>query len=148
MSKAEKLDRLIADQLKAKVSGAVIGREIIVLEETSSTNDVISRVASTDGLPSIPEGLVVFAEHQTDSRGQRGNRWESAAGKGLWFSILLGPEIQLNDSGRLMIWTIEAISDVIRATFGLEPTIKLPNDVQLYERKVSGVLVEMRAQNK
>ena len=94
------------------------------------------------------EGLVVFAEHQTAGRGQRGNRWESAAGKGLWFSILLRPEIQLSDSGRLTIWAIEAISDVIRTEFGLEPAIKLPNDVQLYGRKVAGVLVEMRAQKK
>jgi BirA family transcriptional regulator, biotin operon repressor / biotin---[acetyl-CoA-carboxylase] ligase len=148
MSTSKKLDRLIAYQLKAKARGAVIGREIIVLEQTSSTNDDISRIASTDGLPSIPEGLVVFADHQTDGRGQRGNRWESAAGKGLWFSILLRPEIALTDSGRLTIWAIEAISDVIRIEFGLEPAIKLPNDVQLNGHKVAGVLVEMRAQNK
>jgi BirA family transcriptional regulator, biotin operon repressor / biotin---[acetyl-CoA-carboxylase] ligase len=149
MSTVSKLRRLIADQLKAELPrGAVIGREIIVLEQTSSTNDAGSRVASTDGLPSIPEGLVVFAEHQTDGRGQRGNRWESTAGKGLWFSILLRPEIPLSDSGRLTIWAIEAISDVIRSEFGLEPAIKLPNDVQLDEHKLAGVLVEMRAQDK
>jgi len=144
----KKFDGLIADQFKAEVPDAVIGREIIGLQETSSTNDAISRIASTEGLPSVPEGLVVFAEHQTDGRGQRGNRWESAAGKGLWFSILLRPRIQLSDSGRLTIWAIEAISDVIRTTLELEPTVKLPNDIQLYGRKVSGVLVEMRAQDK
>ena len=148
MSTVEKLDPLIADQLQAQRPGAIIGRDVIVLEKTSSTNDAISRVASTDGLQSIPDGLVVFAEHQTDGRGQRGNRWESATGKGLWFSILLRPQIQLSDSGRLTIWAIEAISDVIRTSFGLEPAIKLPNDVQLHGRKVSGVLVEMRAQDK
>jgi BirA family transcriptional regulator, biotin operon repressor / biotin---[acetyl-CoA-carboxylase] ligase len=148
MGTDEKFDYLIADQLKAKAPDAVIGREIIVLRETSSTNDAISRIASTDGLPSMPEGLVVFAEYQTDGRGQRGSRWESAAGKGLWFSILLRPNIPLSDSGQLTIWAIQAVSDVIRASFGLEPSIKLPNDVQLNGRKVSGVLVEMRAQPK
>ena len=149
MSTVSKLRRLIADQLKAELPlGAVIGREIIVLEQTSSTNDAVSRVASTEGLPSILEGLVVFAEHQTDGRGQRGNRWESTASKGLWFSILLRPEIPLSNSGWLTIWAIEAISDVIRSEFGLEPAIKFPNDVQLDEHKVAGVLVEMRAQDK
>src|SRR5256886_10043024 len=148
MSTAEKLDRLIADQLQAALPCSIIGRENIVLEQTGSTNDAISRVASTDGLPSILEGLVVFAEHQTDGRGQRGNRWESTAGKGLWFSILLRPEILLSNSGRLTIWAMEAISDVIRSEFGLEPAIKLPNDVQLDEHKLAGVLVEMRAQDK
>jgi BirA family biotin operon repressor/biotin-[acetyl-CoA-carboxylase] ligase len=147
MSTVEKVDRLAADQLKAEVPEAVIGREIIVLEQTSSTNDAILRVASTNGLPSIPEGLVVFAEHQTAGRGQQGNRWESTRGKGLWFSILLRPEIELSDSGRLTIWAIEAIADVIRIEFGLEPAMKLPNDVQLNGHKVAGVLVEMRAQD-
>jgi len=148
MTTVENLDSLIADQLETALPGAIIGREIIVLERTSSTNDAIARVASADGLALKSDGLVLFAEHQTDGRGQRGNRWESAVGKGLWFSILLRPGIQLSDSGRLRIWAIEAISDVIRTRFDLEPAVKLPNDVQLNGRKVSGVLVEMRAQHK
>ena len=53
----------------------------------------------------------------------------------------------LSDSGRLTIWAIEAISDVLRIEFGLEPAMKLPNDVQLNGHKVAGVLVEMRAQS-
>jgi BirA family biotin operon repressor/biotin-[acetyl-CoA-carboxylase] ligase len=144
MFQAEMSDRLIADELQAHSVRATIGRQIIVLEQTSSTNDAILQVATTNS----NEGLVLFAEHQTAGRGQRGNRWESAAGKGLWFSILLRPKIQINDSGRLTIWAIETISDVIRTEFSLEPAIKLPNDVQLFERKVAGVLVEMRAQEK
>src|SRR5206468_9702654 len=152
MSRTEKADQLIADQLKSELPDVVIGREIIVLQQTSSTSDailqVISQEAAVSSPASVTEGLVVFAEHQTAGRGQRGNRWESAAGKGLWFSILLRPEIQLSDSGRLTIWAIEAIAEAIRIEFGLEPAIKLPNDVQLNGHKVAGVLVEMRAQDK
>lgn len=141
------VDRLIADQLKAEIPGAVlIGREIIVLEETGSTNDAILQLSSKHLSPAALEGFVLFAEHQINGRGQRGNRWESTKGKGLWFSILLRPEIQLSDSGRLAIWALDVIADVIRTEFGLEPAIKLPNDVQLCGRKVAGVLVEMRAQ--
>lgn len=153
MSRTDKADQLIADQLKSELPDVVIGREIIVLQQTSSTNDAILQVISPQeaavSVPaSVTEGLVVFAEHQTAGRGQRGNRWESAAGKGLWFSILLRPEIHLSNSGRLTIWAIEAIADVIRTEWNLEPAIKLPNDVQLFGRKVGGVLVEMRAQDK
>src|SRR6266699_4010431 len=133
-----------ADELRAQLRCAVIGQQIIALEQTSSTNDAILQVATANA----QEGLVLFAEHQTAGRGQRGNRWESAAGKGLWFSILLRPGIQIDESGRLTIWAIEAVSDVIRTEFSLEPAIKLPNDVQLTGRKVAGVLVEMRAQEK
>ena len=164
MSRVEKLDQLIADQLQAALRSAIIGRQIVVLEQTDSTNDAILQVASPQGaaissLPAVAsakegppslvaEGLVLFAEHQTAGRGQRGNRWESAAGKGLWFSILLRPDIPISDSGRLTIWAIEAISDVIRAEFALDSTIKMPNDVQLNGQKVAGVLVEMRARDK
>ena len=144
MSTLETLDGLKADQLQAALPSALIGRKIIVLEETASTNDAILQV--DDG--NSNDGLVLFAEHQTAGRGQRGNRWESAVGKGLWFSILLRPNIQLYDSGRLTIWAIEAIADVIRSEFSIEPAIKLPNDIQLYARKIAGVLVEMRAQVK
>jgi len=144
MFQAEMSDRLIADELQAHSARATIGRQIIVLKQTRSTNDAILQVATANS----NQGLVLFAEHQTAGRGQRGNRWESAAGKGLWFSVLLRPKIQINDSGQLTIWAIETISDVIRTEFSIEPAIKLPNDVRLSGRKVAGVLVEMRAQQK
>jgi BirA family biotin operon repressor/biotin-[acetyl-CoA-carboxylase] ligase len=147
MCTGEKFGWLIADQLKAELSdAAVIGRDIIVLKETGSTNDAILQFSSTHLPQAALEGLVLFADHQTAGRGQRGNRWESTAEKGLWFSILLRPGVQLSDSGRLTVWAIETICDVIRAEFGLKPMIKLPNDIQLLRRKVAGVLVEMRAQ--
>src|SRR5881275_3757770 len=120
------LDRLVGSELQANLGSAGIGREIIVLEQTGSTNDAILQVATAD----LNEGLVLFAEHQTEGRGQRGNRWESAAGKGLWFSILLRPRIDINNSPRLTAWAAEAISDVIRHEFSLKTTIKLPNDVE------------------
>ena len=144
MFQAESVDQLIAGELQAHFACAIIGRQIIVLEQTGSTNDAILRVAT----PSSKEGLVLFAEHQTAGRGQRGNRWESVAAKGLWFSILLRPKISVNDSAQLTIWAIEAISDVIRTELSLQPVIKLPNDIQVHGRKVAGVLVEMRAQEK
>ena len=92
MSQAEILDRLVADEMRAALGSVLIGREIIVLDQTGSTNDAIVQITT----PNSSEGLVLFAEHQTAGRGQRGNRWESAATKGLWFSILLRPGIELN----------------------------------------------------
>ncbi|PYL44352.1 MAG: biotin--[acetyl-CoA-carboxylase] ligase [Verrucomicrobia bacterium] len=144
MFRADMLDRLVADELRGHFHRPTIGRQIIVLEQTTSTNDAILQVMTANS----DEGLVLFAEYQTAGRGQRGNRWESAPGKGLWFSILLRPNIQIKDSGRLTIWAIEAVSGVIRTEFSLEPAIKLPNDIQLCERKVAGALVEMRAREK
>jgi BirA family transcriptional regulator, biotin operon repressor / biotin---[acetyl-CoA-carboxylase] ligase len=142
MFPVEFLDRLVAGQMQADLGGAVIGREIIVLDQTSSTNDAILQIAA----PKLKEGLVLFAEHQTAGRGQRGNRWESPAGKGLWFSIFLQPKIDIIKSPQLTTWAAEVISEVIQTEFSLETMIKPPNDIQIDGRKVAGVLVEMRAQ--
>ena len=144
MSPAEILERWAADEMQAALGSAVIGREIIVLDQTGSTNDAILQIATPDS----KEGLVLFAEHQTAGRGQRGNRWESAAGKGLWFSILLRPGIEINRSPLLTAWAAETISGAIENELSLKTTIKLPNDIQIDRRKVAGVLVEMRAHEK
>ena len=137
-------DGLVAKELQADLSSGVIGREVIVLEQTASTSDAILQITNANS----KEGLVVFAEHQTAGRGQRGNRWESAAGKGLWFSILLRPKIDLANSPQLTAWAAEAVSGAIQNEFSLAATIRPPNDVQIDGRKVAGVLVEMRAQEK
>ena len=141
---ADILDRLVGPELQEQLRDVTIGREIIVLQEAASTNDSILHRAR----PGTAEGLVVFAEHQTAGRGQRGNHWESAPHKGIWFSILLRPSISLQESPRLTAWAAQTVATTIKDEFSLPAAIKLPNDVYLGNRKVAGVLVEMRAEGK
>jgi len=132
-------DRLRAEKLRG---GFVIGRDVVVLEETESTNDVVTQMSAGDW----PEGLCVFAERQVAGRGQRGNKWESAAGKGLWFSILLRPKIELKESARLTTWVAGIIAETLQDEYQLPAAVRPPNDIYIKGRKVAGVLVEMRAQ--
>ena len=134
-------DRLIAAELSESLGESTIGCRIIVLESTSSTNEFLRKILS----PELPEGFVVFAEHQSAGRGQRGNRWASAAHLGLWFSILLRPNIPLSASACLTNWAAQAVSATIEDELGLEPSIKPPNDVFVSDKKVAGVLVETKA---
>ena len=133
---------LSAEKLRADVDPVVVGREIVVVDETTSTNDfVLERTSSA-----TPEGLVVFAERQTAGRGQRSNSWESAASKGLWFSFLLRPKIDIGDSTQLAEWAARTVAETISKEFALPATVKLPNDIIVAGKKIAGVLVEMRAQ--
>jgi BirA family transcriptional regulator, biotin operon repressor / biotin---[acetyl-CoA-carboxylase] ligase len=135
-------DALSAEKLRAELDATIIGCEIIVLPEITSSNDfVFERTNET-----TPEGLVVFAERQTAARGQRTNTWEAAAAKGLWFSFLLRPKIDIGESPRLAEWAARIIAETISKAFLLPTTIKLPNDVYVAGKKIAGVLVEMRAQ--
>ncbi len=134
-------DRLLAARISESLGEGVIGRRIIVLESTRSTNEFLLQMLT----PELPEGFVVFAEHQSAGRGQRGQRWESAAHRGLWFSILLRLQIPIVESARLTTWAAEAIAATIAKETGLLAAIKLPNDVYVDGRKVAGVLVETKA---
>jgi BirA family biotin operon repressor/biotin-[acetyl-CoA-carboxylase] ligase len=134
--------RLDAARLRAGLGNCTIGREIIVLEETTSSNDTVLQMTT----PTTPEGFVAFAERQTAGRGQRGNRWESAPHQGLWFSILLRPRIDIGESAQLSAWAANTVAITIQEQFSLTADVKPPNDVLVHGRKVAGVLVEMRVQ--
>ena len=119
-------DRLMAEDLRARLQTKVIGREIVVFEETTSTNDAVERMIQSR------EGLVVFAESQTKGRGRHARPWVSPRGKGLWFSVLLRPKFPL------------ARITVAASVAGAEAQIKWPNDVTLNGRKLAGILTETR----
>jgi BirA family transcriptional regulator, biotin operon repressor / biotin---[acetyl-CoA-carboxylase] ligase len=143
ISSSPAVDRLNAAQIRSGLGEqALIGREIIVRERTTSTNDDILQF----GKAGASAGIVVFAEHQTAGRGQHGNIWESAAHKGLWLSILLRPNVALAESPRVTKWAIGIIAATIEARCRCKTIIKPPNDVFVANRKIAGVLVEMRAQ--
>ena len=133
-------DRLDQEKLRAALSSQRIGNQIIIFEETTSTNDVVAQLASESA-----EGLVVFAERQTAGRGQYGRRWESAPYKGLWLSVLLRPGISVTDSSKLTDLLAQSIAGTA-SQFGVASSVKPPNDVYASGRKIAGVLVEMRVE--
>jgi len=116
----------------------LIGREVVVLEETTSTNDV----AAQWGREGVEEGIVVIAERQTAGRGRMGRRWESEGG--LCFSVLLRPAMA--DWSRLTTWAGVAVARGIEAVLpGCRAGLKWPNDVWLDGKKVAGILCESEA---
>src|SRR5580765_2174772 len=135
-------DLLVADDLMARLGDAeVIGRDIRVFQETTSTNDVIEKLAR-DG---VKEGVVVFAESQTKGRGRLGRKWTSPAGKGLWFSVLLRPELRPQEATQLTVAATTLVR-AIRGQTGLKPEIKWPNDILIGGKKITGILTELSAE--
>jgi BirA family biotin operon repressor/biotin-[acetyl-CoA-carboxylase] ligase len=136
-------DALHADDLLARMSGAqVVGRDIHVFQETNSTNDVAEKLAR-DG---VKEGVAVFAESQTKGRGRLGRKWVSPARKGLWFSVLLRPDLRPQAATQLTVAAATALARAIRKQTSLTPEIKWPNDILLDGRKTAGILTELSAE--
>ncbi|MGD0017526.1 MAG: biotin--[acetyl-CoA-carboxylase] ligase [Verrucomicrobiia bacterium] len=125
----------------APTRSRVIGSEILVFEETASTNDVCEQLARSGGR----DGLVVFAESQTKGRGRHGRTWVSPRGKGLWFSVLLRPQLSTPAAQRITVAASVAVARVVREIRGLDARIKWPNDVTVQGKKLAGVLVETSA---
>lgn len=136
-------DLLHADDLLARLGKTkVIGRDIEVFEQTSSTNDVVEKLAR-DG---VKEGVVVFAESQIKGRGRLGRKWISPERKGLWFSILLRPDLRPQEATQLTVAAATALRRAIATETGLKPEIKWPNDIQIRGKKVAGILTELSAE--
>ncbi|MEY2489459.1 MAG: BirA family transcriptional regulator [Verrucomicrobiota bacterium] len=140
MSEPDLSDRLVADEIRRALGECCLGNQVFVVEEASSTNDVIWEAEKRGA----PEGFVVFAERQTAGRGQYGRRWESAPYQGLWFSVLLRPPITLNESPQLTSLLAGAVVATIIEETGCAASIKAPNDIYVAGRKTAGVLVEGR----
>jgi BirA family biotin operon repressor/biotin-[acetyl-CoA-carboxylase] ligase len=133
-------DRLTADDIKARLNPQRIGAEILVFENTASTNDVAAQLAAAGAR----EGLVVFAEAQTKGRGRHGRVWASPRGKGLWFSVVLRPSFPPSAFPRITVAAGVAVARAIRQTTTLDPRIKWPNDIILCRKKVAGILTEVQ----
>jgi BirA family biotin operon repressor/biotin-[acetyl-CoA-carboxylase] ligase len=136
-------DALLADDLIARLGPTqIIGRDIQVFEQTTSTNDVAEKLAR-DG---VREGVVVFAESQTKGRGRLGRAWMSPTRKGLWFSVLLRPRLQPQETTQLTVVSATALRRAIRNVTGLAAEIKWPNDLLLGGKKTAGILTELSAE--
>jgi BirA family biotin operon repressor/biotin-[acetyl-CoA-carboxylase] ligase len=136
-------DALLADDLLARLGATkVVGRDIQVFEQTTSTNDVAERLAR-DG---VREGVVVFAESQTKGRGRLGRTWLSPTRKGLWFSVLLRPNLRPQETTQLTVISATALRRAITTVTGLVAEIKWPNDLLMGGKKTAGILTELSAE--
>jgi BirA family biotin operon repressor/biotin-[acetyl-CoA-carboxylase] ligase len=126
----------------APPSERIIGRDIRVFEQTTSTNDVMEKIAR-DG---VKEGVVVFAESQTKGRGRLGRKWLSPTHKGLWFSILLRPHLRPQETTQLTVASATALRRAVKSVTGLSPEIKWPNDLLIGGKKIAGILTELSAE--
>lgn len=107
-------------------------------QELDSTNLEAIRAAKKGE----PEGTLIQTERQLNGRGRRGRTWESPAGSNLYMTLLLRPELTIEQSaGVTLVMALACQEGILRAT-GLGCEIKWPNDLVLHKRKVVGILTE------
>lgn len=102
-----------------------------------STNEEAKRLALAGG----QHGAVIWSLMQTEGKGRGGNSWQSIAGN-LHFSLLLRPNIPVQNLPQLSFVTSLAIFRAIRTITEADLAIKWPNDLLLNDKKLAGILLE------
>lgn len=118
-------------------------RALEVVQSTGSTNaDLLARHSAGEDI----DGLVLVAEHQSAGRGRQGRRWATPERSQIALSIGVDASgLQPAAWGWLPLLTGVAVVDAVHATTGLRPGLKWPNDIQVGEGKLGGILAEMAA---
>jgi BirA family biotin operon repressor/biotin-[acetyl-CoA-carboxylase] ligase len=135
--------RLSLAALLARLSTETFGRNLKLFDVVGSTQDELRKLAEEGA----PEGTLVIAEQQTQGRGRLGRSWLSPAGKGVWMSLLLRPEIPLPLAPQLTLLAAVALCRGIVRVVPLPIGIKWPNDLLVEGKKISGILLESAAED-
>jgi BirA family biotin operon repressor/biotin-[acetyl-CoA-carboxylase] ligase len=109
---------------------------------TGSTNsDALA--AARNG---APHGSVYFADEQIAGRGRGDHGWDSAAGEGLYVSVLLRPRVAAARLPLIPLAAGLAAAAAIGAVSALKVDLRWPNDLLIGPRKTGGILVEAHSE--
>ena len=129
------------DYLKNTMSNRSIGMNIIHLDSVDST----MAKAKSESESGAIEGTVILAEEQTRGRGRFDRTWLSPKGSNLLFSVILRPTTkQLNQIN--MAATL-SVANSVSKLLNIPTSIKWPNDVHVFGKKISGILIESVIEN-
>jgi BirA family biotin operon repressor/biotin-[acetyl-CoA-carboxylase] ligase len=135
-------DSIFPHEISHHLKTKFIGRNIISHFSVPSTNSLALNLADEGAV----EGTLVIAEKQTSGRGRLGRSWHSPPKTGLWFSLVLRPDLPPADMPGLSIVTATALAETIVAELKLDAKIKWPNDCLVEGLKVAGILTELSAE--
>lgn len=111
--------------------------KLIFFDEIPST-----QIYAKENINSIEDGTVILANHQTNGIGTKKRKWYSEENSNLTFTIVLKPNKNIKEFEYLTLKLAEKIIHVIRNKYDIRADIKIPNDVIINDKKVSGILTE------
>lgn len=117
-------------------------KDIIVYDSVESTNDLALSLATKR---EIAPGTVLVADQQTRGKGRLGRTWESPAGLNIYISLIIRPELEPKDTTMLTVLAAVAGALALQRSCSIPVSIKWPNDLVISNKKLGGILTEVRA---
>lgn len=112
--------------------------KITYYDTVDSTNTMLKKMAENGA----EEGTVIIAGEQTAGRGRLGRSFSSKSGTGVYFSLLLRPDMKPQESLLITTCAAVAVAKAIEKNTGKITSIKWVNDIYMHDRKVCGILTE------
>jgi len=131
-------DLLNKGELLSLLKTSVIGRNILHFDDIDSTNIKAKELAQKNA----ENGSIIIAEKQTLGSGRFKRKWISPSG-GLWFSLILRPTIPPTEAPKITQIAAASIYKTL-SDLNIMSTIKWPNDILLNDKKLCGILAEMK----
>ncbi|MNQ07905.1 Bifunctional ligase/repressor BirA [compost metagenome] len=114
--------------------------KLIKLDAIDSTNEFLKGLSNKEELENF---TVVTTENQTKGKGQMGSVWNSEVGKNLIMSVLVKDYLfDINQIFNLNIAVSLAVIDTLETMNIPDLSIKWPNDIMSYNKKIGGILIE------
>lgn len=135
----ESPDVLNRGSILSHMNTAIMGHEVIYMDEIDSTNTKAKSLGEEGAL----EGTLVVADMQKSGKGRRGRQWESPKGQAIYMSLLLRPQFPPVKAPMLTLVMAYSIGKVLKEKEHLDVAIKWPNDLVVNRKKVCGILTEM-----
>lgn len=135
-------DLLLAAEIEKGLSCSYLRSALMCLPEIDSTNARARQLAEGGAA----EGTVIIADRQSAGKGRLGRRWESPSAVNLYCSILLRPQIPVQQAPQLTFLSAVAVAETLQKLYHLDAKVKWPNDVLIDGRKIAGLLNEMSAE--
>jgi BirA family transcriptional regulator, biotin operon repressor / biotin---[acetyl-CoA-carboxylase] ligase len=116
----------------------------------ASTNTEAMRQAMRQASADAATWSVYVADEQTAGRGRGAHAWYSSPGEGLYFSVVLRPNLSMADALWLSLAAGLAAHDAITKVTGVKPDLRWPNDLMIAgsggSKKVGGILIETQTE--
>ena len=138
-----KTEKIHPSKVRENLRTRILGQAVLYFRGLTSTNDIAKELA----VRGVSEGTVVVAEIQTAGKGRFKREWASLE-DGLWFSIILKPNVPLRQAPKLTLLASVAVAKTINRLYGLKTEVKWPNDVLINQKKVCGILAESQTMGK
>jgi len=136
-------DKMYAYDISRGLTTDIIGKQKIWhYESLKSTNNRAYELAEKGE----PEGTLVVAETQTSGKGRLGRKWISPKSGGIYFSLILRPDMESDKVPVITLVAAVSIQRAIKKICDIDAGIKWPNDILIDEKKVCGILCEIKAQ--